>query len=333
MSSKNKIVQNIDLECPNCHYPFLGHEKFCPECGQKNKGEKIEFTAFVNEVFKGFTSWDGKFWKTIIPLTIYPGKVSKNYISGKRNAYLNPFRFYIIVSILFFISVSLKDSVEKINFLRKGKENSVENISEKKEKEDETLRVNPAIMESDEVDDKMVKFIKFKEKYPDLPVNNALDSLSVPKTFSNRFWYDKSELINNITKGNKKSLENIISMAKSYLSLALFVMLPIFSLFLMLLYIKQSYTYIEHLIFVFYTQSIFFILFTIYNLIDIFITNTFLFKTFIVLFLVYLFIAMKRFYKQSNIKTLLKFSLANIVYLILTAIGGLFLLVIAFAIY
>ena len=38
---------------------------------------------------------------------IKPGKVSKDYISGKRSRYSNPFRFYLSVSIFFFIIIEL----------------------------------------------------------------------------------------------------------------------------------------------------------------------------------------------------------------------------------
>ena len=95
------------MECLNCGHPFFGNEKYCPNCGQKNKSKKIAFKSFLVEVFNGFISWDAKFWKTLIPLLTKPGKVSKDYISGKRSRYSNPFQFYLSVSILFFIILGL----------------------------------------------------------------------------------------------------------------------------------------------------------------------------------------------------------------------------------
>ena len=95
------------MECLNCGHPFFGNEKYCPNCGQKNKSKKITFKSFLVEVFNGFISWDAKFWKTLITLLTKPGKVSKDYISGKRSRYSNPFQFYLSVSILFFIIIGL----------------------------------------------------------------------------------------------------------------------------------------------------------------------------------------------------------------------------------
>ena len=69
--------------------------------------QKNNIKSFLVEVFNGFISWDAKFWKTLIPLLTKPGKVSKDYISGKRSRYSNPFQFYLSVSILFFIILGL----------------------------------------------------------------------------------------------------------------------------------------------------------------------------------------------------------------------------------
>ena len=85
MLKRKKALVTLDPNCLNCGYPFTKNEKFCPECGQKNKGSKITFGSFTREMFRGFFSWDAKFWSTLVPLMIKPGKVSKNYIAGQRN--------------------------------------------------------------------------------------------------------------------------------------------------------------------------------------------------------------------------------------------------------
>ena len=99
---------------------FFGHEKFCPECGQKNKGKQISFKSFLAEVFNGFISWDAKFWTTIIPLLTNPGKVSKDFVSGKRQRYSNPFQFYLTVSILFFLIVGLTNTYQEFREFSDG---------------------------------------------------------------------------------------------------------------------------------------------------------------------------------------------------------------------
>jgi hypothetical protein len=126
--------------------------------------------------------------------------------------------------------------------------------------------------------------------------------------------------------------EQFISQLLSYGSASLFVFLPVFTLFLKLLYIRRKYTYIDHLVFVFHTQTIFFILLSVYFLIALFGATPQLWL-FISLFLIYLLIAMHKFYKQGYLKTLIKFSMLNFVYLIMGTIGVLLVGLISFAIY
>ena len=56
----------------------------------------------------------------------------------------------------------------------------------------------------------------------------------------------------------------LVSSSALNLSISLFIFLPIFTLFLMLLYIRRKYTYMEHLVFVFNTQTVFFLLLLIF---------------------------------------------------------------------
>lgn len=58
------------------------------------------------EFFSGLISYDSRFRKTISALVFHPGKLSKEYIQGKRIKYVNPFRFFISTAIIFFIAIS-----------------------------------------------------------------------------------------------------------------------------------------------------------------------------------------------------------------------------------
>lgn len=371
-----QLTNYKNLHCLNCNYPFFGHEKFCPECGQKNKKKKITFGNFVSEIFAGFFSWDTKFWRTILPLLVKPGRVTDDYINGKRARYVNPFRFYITTSIIFFLTLSLTDSYTKYNKLN-GNENTqktslfglnvnkndenfdLEDFSndffdklEKQEKEKDSLNklVANGIITTAQKDSiynlkkgrasfsvsgngNNLKFILFKRKHPKMKIDDALDSLKVEKTFMNRFWYSRSDFFHSMLSDEEASYEYMNKII-SYSSIALFVMLPLFTLFLVLLYIrKKKYTYIEHLIFVFHIQTVFFILFTLFVLLKLITNSSDTILIFTLLFLIYLFLSMKNFYKQSYSKTLVKFVILNGVYAGLTMLGMIALSFIAFALY
>ena len=107
----------------------------------------------------------------------------------------------------------------------------------------------------------------------------------------------------------------------SYLSISLFVFLPIFTFFLMFLYFRGKYTYMEHLVFVFNTQTVFFLLLLIFYLLNFLVDMENTAWVFILLFLLYLYKAMRNFYNQSRLKTILKYFIANSFYLFLGFIG------------
>ncbi|WP_272150689.1 DUF3667 domain-containing protein [Tenacibaculum aiptasiae] len=354
MGKKNKVAIIKDPNCLNCGHPFIQNEKFCPECGQKNKGKRITLRSFVREVFAGFISWDAKFWKTLIPLLIRPGKVSRDYIEGKRTRYVNPFRFYITTSIIFFLIFGLISSYNKFQNFNKGnlkkdtsliseiqKEINIDSLKNETNKRLERIPLDSITKKTilDEVNQKvndsinskipgkisfgggtrLDEFIVYNRKYPDANIDDALDSLKYEKTFLNRFFYSRAEVANSFVD-KKEMREQFLNQMLSYGSISLFILLPIFTFFLKIFYIRRRYTYVEHLIFVFHTQTVFFLLITLYIILDFF-TQTAEEGIFTLLFLIYLFIAMKSFYKQGYFKTFVKFSLINMVYLFLATIG------------
>lgn len=364
--STKKVVIHQE-KCLNCGHPFLNKEKFCPECGQKNKGQKITFGSFIKEVFNGFISWDAKFWTTIIPLLTKPGKVSKDFIEGKRMRYSNPFQFYLTISIVFFLILGLIESYEKFKQLNDGapKASKPKVVTPKKKatqaeidslKKDVDKRLSSPFIPIDSVTKKKIlddieknakdttkrgnrisfggtrldKFVDYHKKYPEANVDQALDSLGYEKNFRNRFLYDRAKISSSLIK--KDGFKKFLNETLSYASISLFILLPIFTLFLKFFYIRRKFTYVEHLIFVFHTQTVFFLLLTLFITLNFFTQNVESWL-FILLFLIYLFIAMKKFYQQGYFKTIVKFCLINMAYLFLAGIGVFILALGSFAFY
>lgn len=330
------------------------------------------------EVFNGFLSFDAKFWRTIIPLLTSPGKVSKNYVAGKRNRYSNPFRFYLTVSILFFLIVGL--SISKNKFEKLIIENNADTKELKKndpkaqidslykndieyKKREALNKMNASFIPIPEATKKQVlkeiekgikdttaikigdgnkisfggnsqldKFIAYQKKYPDSRIDDALDTLGYDKNFTNRFLFTRAKAASSLVK--KDNRENYLTDLLSYGSISLFIFLPIFTLFLKLFYIRKNFTYVDHLIFVFHTQTVFFMLLIILYFISFF-SSVALESAwiFLLLFLIYLIIAMKKFYEQGYFKTFVKFLMINTVYLLLGSIGIVLVGLISFAFY
>ena len=299
-------------------------------------------------------NFDAKFWQTLIPLLIRPGEVSKNYIAGKRQRYSNPFKFYLTVSVIFFLIIGITDSYNDFNNFRNGKNpnntdifNAINLNLKEDQKKDSILNLKETDSTLTAIKDtiskmpflkvggkeiKIVKMLKFQKQHPNLYVDDALDSLKIHKSFSNKFWYSRSQLINTIYTDSTVS-KKLKKQFLSYSSIALFILLPLFTLFLKFIYIRSKFTYIEHLIFVFHTQTLFFLLLSIFYILNIFIKTDSYAGLFLLLFLLYLFLAMKNFYEQSFIKILFKYLFANVLFMIFTSLGVVFISFIAFALF
>ena len=175
------------------------------------------------------------------------------------------------------------------------------------------------------------EYLKFQKKYPQLNIDESLDSLQQEKTFFNRFTYSRAKVINSlITEG--KSQEQFKNQLLSSSSIALFILLPFFTLFLKLLYRRRKYTYVDHLVFVFHTQTVFFMLLAIYFLLELFGFSPTL-RIFTVLFLLYLLLAMRKFYQQDYFKTFIKFILLNFTYLLISIFGIVIVGLVSFALF
>ncbi|MFN3639572.1 MAG: DUF3667 domain-containing protein, partial [Flavobacterium sp.] len=91
------------IKCRNCEHPLDVSDRFCSNCGQKNSNKRLSLNDFINELLANFYAYDSKIKRTVISLFTKPGEAALEFISGKRAQYANPFRFYLSVSLVFFI--------------------------------------------------------------------------------------------------------------------------------------------------------------------------------------------------------------------------------------
>lgn len=335
MFKKSKLPKKpLDPSCLNCGYPFFKNENFCPECGQENKGQHLSFNNFIYEIFSGFLSWDSKFWKTFIPLILKPGKVTLDYAKGKRATYTNPFRFYLIISIVFFLIVNVLFNIERLTTITPevDKNTVTTNISALN-----SLSIKGEVLDSSTIKDTVKqskpklylsflpsadKLLKYNDEHPDVKVNEALRALELEDNFWNRFLYNRIHVLNHLDFKNNSS--NLIQKGVSFIPVSLFFILPFFALFIALLYIRHNhYYYINHLVFVFHIQTVFFIFLILLLplklvLID---TNLPVIRPFTLVFLIYLFLALKKVYQQGYIKTFIKFIFLNLMFSVLCFMG------------
>ena len=98
--SKARIKSDI---CLNCNNPLRPEDNYCPSCGQENNIHKIPVSHIIQETFEDFFHFDTKIWNTIKTTFSKPGKITIDYLEGKRARYVPPVKFYIFISFIFFL--------------------------------------------------------------------------------------------------------------------------------------------------------------------------------------------------------------------------------------
>jgi len=110
-----------DKTCLNCG--AIVPERYCSHCGQENTEPNESFVHLMGHFFADVTHYDSQVFTTIKDLLIKPGFLTNAYNAGKRTSYLNPVRMYIFISALFFIlAFSHREETDK--------EKAVANVSQ-----------------------------------------------------------------------------------------------------------------------------------------------------------------------------------------------------------
>ena len=88
-------------QCLNCGTTLEG--PFCHYCGQPDKNFMRFFPVLLREFLEDFLELDSRFTRTMKPLLFLPGKLTRDYLDGRRFRYTPPLRLYIFSSMIFFI--------------------------------------------------------------------------------------------------------------------------------------------------------------------------------------------------------------------------------------
>lgn len=347
-------------ECLNCKHPLDLSDVYCPYCSQLNSTKQLSIKDFFEEFIISIVSYDSRLRYTVTDLLFKPGKITRNYVNGQRLKYANPFRFFLSVSIIYFILQGLITtfSGDETSFISTSSGASEENaiplidsstteaskkttyiptidsISEEKNNTGEVTEISEILLDSLSHKSSFFKKVKnyhtFYKKHKIKNSREALYKMEQEDTFMNRWLYDKNEAFDRILE-NPSSFYNYLLRKVPFF---LFFFTPFFAFFFWLIYSKKKHSYIEHMIFIFHIFSFIFLAMLLFLLPDLFLGSQILLA---ILFLFiapfYFYKALRNFYKQNRLLTLLKFVFLNVVFGIFAAISALLFLSITAAVY
>lgn len=347
-------LQYRGTECNNCGHPLDMSDRYCPNCSQANSTKKLTLKDFFDEFFSSLISYDSKLLKTLSALLMRPGKITKDYIHGKRVSYTNPFRFLLSLAIVYFLMLNFTGNYQEWD--QYGSDQNGDWITE-----DGGLSFNAdfgAMSQKDQKDLETaldsLKIVEVINKRDSILLSNHEEHFAKieSESFVNHF-FGKREFFSAVFKEDeiyrfdsiidkykmedsrinraafraassfnrfKKEPGSFVSTMISKLPFAVFFFLPAFAIFIWLAYIRKKYTYTDHLIFGFHITSLLFILLIVSFLVDS-IFNVYSWWVFLIIFGIYLFQAMRKFYEQGIFKTLVKYSFLNFAFFILATLA------------
>ena len=100
--------------CLNCGAELQG--QYCGTCGQRARNRLISLWELLQDAFGDLFEIDSRLWRTLVPLLIRPGRLTRDYLEGRRARYMPPFRMYLVLSVIFFV-VAFFDPQDDLSLL------------------------------------------------------------------------------------------------------------------------------------------------------------------------------------------------------------------------
>lgn len=89
--------------CRNCGE--IVAERYCTRCGQLASNFHRPFFSLVMSSLADTFALDSRLWRSVPMLLFRPGRMTRNYLDGKRARYVPPFRLFLLTSVIFFLTV------------------------------------------------------------------------------------------------------------------------------------------------------------------------------------------------------------------------------------
>ncbi|MBT3250698.1 MAG: DUF3667 domain-containing protein [Candidatus Marinimicrobia bacterium] len=309
----NKEITQSEKICHNCDAPIQG--LYCHDCGQKYVEKKVGVKTIVSDFFDDYFTVDSKIIKSILPLLFKPGFLTNEYLAGRRESYVKPFRIYIITSMLFFFFVFMNTDNPFINI---------------NESEPDNIETAAADSVATELQDSL--FTADTEN----SFNLSFDEDSTDNSLLGEFFVNQAGKLNDMNGDEIASLFS--EFFKRNLPRAMFIILPVIAAILKLFFWRQRKYYIEHFIFSLHLHSFGYILSMISMFKDFLMNSDRIVGGFneggfgisvmdsgmdwviLLLILLYLILSMRRVYNQKYRTIILKFIGISFLYLVVLLI-------------
>jgi hypothetical protein len=236
----------IDVACRNCgtQAPL----KFCPECGQETTLHPPTLGEFLHEFVGHYVALEGALWRTLGLLLRRPGRLTREYLDGRRRRYVLPLRLYLTASFLFFLVLKLTAGAVDPAMVVKVDGHPVP-VAEYKARAASANAAAPSGAAS------MAPLPKFEVMPPS-------DCGVTGRPACNRVQAYSNALMARFQANPQESVEHMRTHFLGLAPYAIFLMLPAFAGIVMLAYRRRRMNYGEHFVFSLHLHAFWFLALT-----------------------------------------------------------------------
>jgi len=321
------LKERKEKNCLNCGETVMG--KFCHHCGQENVEVKESFGHLIMHFFQDLTHFDGKLWKTLKLLLFKPAKLTQLYMDGQRANFIHPIRMYLFISTVFFLFIFSGEQVNKPEMVK-----PLPAIALPKNVLPNPVLPNSVVSKKTDAKKENSLHLQIGDDTIAYKTILAYDSAQSKLPNSKKDSWIESSLVKKSIELNDKFKNDkfkfgtaLVEQFEHYFSRMLYISLPMFALFLWILYRRnKNHYFVDHLIFSIHIYCAFFIILFALKLFNL--STEYIFKrppfgaaaiiTSILMFY-YVYKALRNHFNQSRLKTILKFVILNILTAILMA--------------
>jgi hypothetical protein len=267
--------------CLNCGARLGG--QYCGTCGQRSLSRLISIWQLLAEAFGDLFELDSRLWRTLRPLLIRPGQLTRDYLLGRRARYMPPFRMYLVLSLIFFV-VAFFDPRDDLGLLfepeppptpeeeatrNSAAEQAKQEILDELERGGLTLddaapagQLDEASAEPGAKRDDGDKTFRLDMTGAEAKCDIDSDGLADwPDWFKRRLTPDRLEAVcNRVLADNGAAFLDLLI---DNIPVALIVLMPLMALVLKILYPLSRRYFVEHLLFIVHFHAFFFLILTL----------------------------------------------------------------------
>ncbi len=244
LTPENAVNSQVDLhqaasDCPNCGAHVSGN--FCHACGQETVLHPPSTREFMHEFIGHYVALEGKLWKSLGLLLFRPGRLTLEYIKGRRVRYVQPLRLYLTFSLIFFAVMKLGSHGGDGSHINIGTPPAVSKAAAAKEE----TKPGAAVLKEDEVNE----------------INLGSQEIRAWLRGISPHLGDRADEFG-VMSGEQRDTA-LKAAFYHYVPYAVFFMMPVFAFYLKVLYLGSGRRFGEHLLFALHTNGFAFLTMTL----------------------------------------------------------------------